>query len=298
MQRRPRVTIGFCVKNCEATVKEALESIIKQDYPHDLIEVIVVDGYSKDKTLKIVKEILGSSDIKVRFFLEDKGLGVARQIVADNATGEYILWVDGDMILAQDHISKQVEFMENNQKVGIAGGRFQSYPGENLIARLESVEWIVLDQIYGKKESTRPILHRAGGCIYRVRALRQIGGFDTCIKGALEDLDAEYRMGDHGWLTYFITDAIFCDRRKGTWKDIWKENFWYGYGGHYFMHKHGRNRRFSMFLEGFKRTVVAYRVTRRKIVFLFPLQYFFKKIAWFFGFLKAHMDGYGHNIVN
>ncbi|MEM3823753.1 MAG: glycosyltransferase, partial [Candidatus Bathyarchaeia archaeon] len=296
MQRRPKVTIGFCVRNCEATVKEALVSIVNQDYPHELIEVIVVDGKSSDKTMQIVKEILGSSDIEAKFFIENKGLGFARQIVVDNATGDYILWVDGDMVLAQDHISKQVEFMENNPKVGIAGGRFQQYPGENLIATLESIEWVVLDYIYGGSTSRRPILHRAGGCIYRVEAIRQIGGFDTHIKGALEDLDVEYRMGDFGWLTYFVTDAVFYDRRKGTWKDLWKENFWYGYGGHYFMHKHGRNRRFSMFSEGFKRTVVAYRLTRRKIVFLFPVQYIFKKIAWLFGFLRAHIDGYGHNI--
>ena len=296
MHRKPKVTIGFCVKNCEDTVKEALVSVVNQDYPHELIEIIVVDGKSNDRTMQIVKEILSSSDIKAKLFLEDKGLGFARQIVLDNATGDYILWVDGDMVLAQDHVSKQVEFMENNPKVGIAGGKFQNYPGENLIATLESIEWIVMDHIYGGKKSTRPILHRAGGSIYRVEALKQIGGFDTHIKGALEDLDAEYRIGDLGWLTYFTTDAAFCDRRKGTWKDLWNENFWYGYGGHYFMHKHGRNRRIFTPLESFKRVRTAYKLTRRKVVFLFILQYFFKKIAWFFGFLKAHINGYGHNI--
>lgn len=297
MQQRPKVTIGFCIKNCEITVKEALDSIIKQDYPHELMEIIVVDGHSKDKTMQIVKEILSYSDIKAKIFFENEGLGVARQIVADNAIGEYILWVDGDMVLAKDHVSKQVKFMENNPKVGIAGGKFQSYPGENLVAALESIEWIVLDNIHGGKASTRPMLHRAGGCIYRVKALRQIGGFDTRIKGALEDLDAEYRIGDFGWLTYFITDAVFYDKRKGTWKGIWNENFWYGYGGHYFMHKHGRNKQVSTLLEGLKRTVIAYRLTQRKIVLLFPIQYFFKKVAWFFGFLKAHANGYGHNII-
>jgi glycosyltransferase involved in cell wall biosynthesis len=298
MRQRPKVTIGFCVKNCEATVKEALDSIINQDYPPDLMEIIVVDGRSSDKTMPIVKETLSCSDVKARFFFENKGLGFARQIVADNATGDYILWVDGDMVLARDHVSKQVEFMENHPKVGIAGGKFQNYPGENLIATLESIEWIVLDHIYGGKASTKPFLHRAGGCIYRVKALRQIGGFDTCIKGALEDLDAEYRIGDFGWLTYFITNAVFCDRRKGTWNDLWSENFWYGYGGHYFMHKHGRNKQIFTLLEGLQRTVIAYKLTQQKIVFLFPLQYFFKKIAWFFGFLKAHVNGYGHNIIN
>jgi len=88
MHRKPKVTIGFCVKNCEDTVKEALVSVVNQDYPHELIEIIVVDGKSNDRTMQIVKEILSSSDIKAKLFLEDKGLGFARQIVLDNATGD------------------------------------------------------------------------------------------------------------------------------------------------------------------------------------------------------------------
>jgi len=298
VQPKAKVTIGFCVKNCEATVKETIDSIICQDYPHDLMEVIVVDGYSKDRTIKIVKEVMRNSDIKTRIFFEEKGLGVARQMVVDNAIGDYIIWVDGDMVLAKDHVSRQVEFMEQNPTVGIAGGKFENYPGENLVATLESIEWIVSDHMYGGNASVRPILHRAGGCIYRVKAIREIGGFDTRIKGALEDLDAEYRIGDLGWLTYFTTDAVFNDRRKDAWKSIWRENFWYGYGGHFFIHKYGKRIQTSNVMEGLRRTAVAYKLTHRKIVFLFPLQYFFKKIAWFFGFLKAHIDNYGHNCIN
>jgi glycosyltransferase involved in cell wall biosynthesis len=298
VQPKAKVTIGFCVKNCEATVKEAVNSIVCQDYPHELMEVIVVDGNSTDKTVQIIKETLCCSDIKTRIFFENKGLGFARQLVVDNACGDYIIWVDGDVVLAKDHVTKQIEFMEKNPKVGIAGGKFQNYPRENWVALLESIEWMVIDHIYGGKASIRPVLHRAGGSVYRVKAIKQVGGFDTHIKGALEDLDAEYRIGAVGWLTYFVTDAVFHDRRKHTWKDVWNENFWYGYGGHYFIHKHGRTVQNFPVFEGLNRTALAYRLIHRKIVFLLPLQYFFKKIAWFLGFLKAHSDGYGHYIAN
>lgn len=297
MQYKVKVTIGFCVKNSEATVKEAIDSVVGQDYPHELMEVIVVDGYSKDRTLSIIRDALANSGIQVRFFQENKGLGIARQIVVDNADGDYIIWVDGDMLLASDHVDKQVEFMESNPKVGIAGGKFAMYPGENFIANLESIEWIVADHIHGKKASLRPIIHRAGGCIYRVKAIRQVGGFDCNINGALEDLDAEYRIGQRGWYTYFITDAVFNDRRKDTLKGIWRENFWYGYGGHYFLHKYKKRASASAVLDGLRRTSVAYKLTHRKIVFLFPLQYAFKKVAWYFGFVRAHVNNYGHNLA-
>jgi len=295
MQCKIKVTIGLCVKNCGATVKEAIDSIIDQDFPHELMELIVVDGYSIDKTLSIIKKALLNTDIKIKIFHENKGLGVARQIVVNNAGGDYIIWVDGDMVLSRDHVRKQVEFMDQNPTLGIAGGKFERYPGENLIATLESIEWIVMDHVHGQKAASRPMLHRVGGCIYRVKAIRQVGGFDCRIRGALEDLDAEYRIGEIGWLTYFTTDAVFRDRRKETWKALWNENFWYGYGGHYFLHKHMKRVSASALLEGLRRSSIAYNLSHRKVVFfLLPLQYTFKKLAWYFGFAKAHIDGYGH----
>jgi glycosyltransferase involved in cell wall biosynthesis len=297
MHYKVKVTIGLCVKNNDATVKEAIDSVVNQDYPHELMELIVVDGNSKDKTMSIVKKALLKSEIETKIFFENRGLGIARQMVVDNATGDYIIWVDGDMVLSKDHVRKQVEFMERNPSVGIAGGKFQMYPRENLVAMLESLEWIVADYMHGQKASFKPVLHRAGGCIYRVKAIRQVGGLDCRIQGALEDLDAEYRLGEKGWLTYFVTDAVFYDRRKETWKAIWDENFWYGYGGHFFLHKYGKSLSASALLYGLKRTFIAYKLTRRKVVFLFPLQYIFKKIAWCFGFFKAHFDGYGHSVA-
>ena len=294
MQHKIKVTIGLCVKNSEALIKESIDSIIHQDFPSELMEIIVVDGYSKDKTLSIIQKALSSTGIKTTIFYEKKGLGVARQLVVNNASGEYIIWVDGDMKLARDHIKKQVEFMDQNPNVGIAGGKFKRYLGENLVATLDSIEWEVVDHIYGQKATTRPVLHRAGGCIYRVKAIRQVKGFDESITGALEDLDAEYRIGEIGWLTYFTTDAVFHDRRKETLKTLWNENFWYGYGNHYFLHKHPKRLSAFSFFKGLQRSSVAYKLTHRKIVFLLPLQSLFKNIAWFFGFTKAHIDGYGH----
>ena len=39
---------------------------------------------------------------------------------------------------------------------------------------------------------------------------------------------------------------------------------------------------------------VAYKLTHRKVVFLLPLNFAFKKTALLTGFMSAHIDGYGH----
>ena len=60
MPNNVKVTIGFCVKNAEQTVRDAIRSILKQDFPHEMMELIIVDGYSKDKTLSIIQNELSN----------------------------------------------------------------------------------------------------------------------------------------------------------------------------------------------------------------------------------------------
>jgi glycosyltransferase involved in cell wall biosynthesis len=54
-QMKPKVTIGVCVRNSAATLRDAIDSIIYKDYPHEHMEVIFVDDGSEDETLSIVK---------------------------------------------------------------------------------------------------------------------------------------------------------------------------------------------------------------------------------------------------
>ena len=294
---RPKVTIGICVKDFEATIKKAMDSIINQDFPHEFMELIVVDGCSKDKTLSIIKEYFSKVNIKSKVFYENQGLGYARQIVVDNASGDYIVWVDGDLVLPKDYVRKQVEFMECNPTVGIAGGKYGMLPEANLVATLENILYTVnISKHIGKANTKLP---GTEGSIYRVKAIRQVDGFDENIKGAAEDMDAAYRVVAAGWLTY-ITQNVFYESCRETWKSHWNQYVWWGYGAHYIRHKHGNL--FPLWqimppvasLTALLRSSLAYRLTHRKVVLLWPFQCFFKWTAYCLGFVKGHIDGYGH----
>jgi glycosyltransferase involved in cell wall biosynthesis len=287
------VTVGMCVKNSELTIKDALLSVINQSLKHSLFELVIIDGNSRDQTLRIVQETLASSDLHPRLFIESQGLPQARQMVVDKALGKYIVWVDGDMILSRNFLADQVQFMENNPSVGIAKGKYasNSTTHESVVATLENTEFLLNTMVPG--ETSTKVLGTSG-CIYRTAALRGIGGFDFNVKGVGEDMDVENRVRDAGWSLH-ITSSEFYETRRQSWKGLWNEYFWHGSGGRYLFQKnsklfdlHKMVPPVAVVLELF-RVPRAYRLTRKKAVLLLPLHYAFKRVAWISGFLACSL---------
>ena len=297
---KPKVTIGICVRNSAATLREAIESIICQDYPHELLKVIFVDDGSDDNTLSIIQEYVSIIDIPAKVYHTSwKGLGHARNIVATNAEGDFILWVDGDMVLSRDFVRKLVEFMEQHPKVGIAKGKQALEPGGNLLATLEAYSRAAGRMVDYQSEKARSKALGTGGSIYRIEAIRQAGGFDENLRGYGEDWDIEMKAKAAGW-SLLTTNAKFLDyERHGlTWKSLWSRYLLRGYYTHYFLHKNrGLIKHYRMFpptafLSGLLHAHSLFKLTHRKVVFLLPFQCVFKMTAWYFGFIRSHLDSY------
>jgi cellulose synthase/poly-beta-1,6-N-acetylglucosamine synthase-like glycosyltransferase len=301
------VTIGVCVRNCESSIMNLIETIVRQDYPHELMEVVFIDDGSKDQTLSFIKNKISEMSIKAKVYHQEwMGLGPARNMVVKSASGSYIVWVDCNTFLPRDYVRKLENFMEHNPLAGIAAGRYLIInSGENLITTLEDITLRVVEREYKEKTSKLP---GTCGSIYRVRAIRDVGGFDDTIRGAGEDIDAGYKIRKSGWNIYFTIDASFHSVGPGSWRTLWKKNSWYGYGMHYVNNKHkgiidGNFNRIpflqkmlpiSGFLQGILFSISAYRIIKNKIVFLLPMELMFKRIAWCIGYYKGHLDGYGH----
>lgn len=261
------------------------------------MEVIFVNDGSEDSTLAIIKDYVSKMDFDVRIFSgEWRGLGPTRNVIVNNARGRYIIWVDGDMILPIDHTSKQVELMKQNPKVAIAGASMGLRAQTGLVAFLDNLGYVAYRLKFGEKSSNLP---GTAGAIYRVEAIKQVGGFDKDITGSWEDIDVAYRVKCAGWLVV-RNKALVYPRFKETWNGLWKKYLWYGYGAHYVFHK--KKGIISLpktsppvtFFVGVICSLTAYKLIRRKIVFFIPFHFVFTNIAWWLGFFKSHFKGYGH----
>ncbi len=297
---KPNVTIGICVRNCEDFIEESVESVMNQDFPHELMEAIFVDDGSEDKTLSIIEELVSNIDIYSKVFHTSwKGLGHARNLVAENAEGEFILWVDGDMVLESDFVTKQIEFMKRHPEIGIAKGKQALETAGNLLGTLETYARAAGRNIdYESKKAQLKSLG-TGGSIYRTDALRQAGGFDENLKGYGEDFDLEIRVRKAGYsLSVVNTKFVDYERRGLTWKGLWNRYWLRGYYTYSFLQKNrGILKHYKMFppaafLSGLIHACALFKLTHKKAVFLLPVQYVFKMTAWYFGFIRQRLDSY------
>jgi hypothetical protein len=107
-------------------------------------------------------------------------------------------------------------------------------------------------------------------------------------------------MKEHGWSITVNEQAKFYAFSRENWKTLWSEEIWFGYGNHFLSHKSKRRNFFLRYLPliyvyvGLKDSFKSYKLTLEKKSFLFPILYFFRTVALFLGFLKAHSEGYGH----
>jgi glycosyltransferase involved in cell wall biosynthesis len=286
-----KVTVGVCVRNGAAVLQNAIDSILRQDFQHDKMELIFVDDGSTDNTYSIIQANIPRMCMQVKVFHHEwKGLGSSRDIVVDNASGEYIVWVDCDMTISSGFITKQVAYMDNNPTVGIAKGQYGICPQKNLAGYLENIEFVAAHQIRIKKPNS---LHLGtGGSIYRVRAIKEAGGFNHSIKCSGEDADAENRVRKKGWCLA-ATTPIFYERRRENWRALWIEYFWLGKGAKKFnSDEMGSASVYRLWppvvlLAVVSRILTSYRLTCSKVVFLMPIGYIFKRAAWFLGFAKT-----------
>lgn len=290
-----KVTIGLCVKNAARVLKIALHSISIQDYPHELMKLVIVDDGSSDNTLSLAMKFSQETDI--RTFVtssKGKGLGTTRQIAVDNAEGDYIVWVDDDLVLSKDFIRKEVEFMERNSNIGAAEGREIVETPKTTVGILEYGALTALHLDNPKNIGT-------GGAIFRLNALEIAGGFDVRIKGAGEDLDVSNRIRKSGWKLAIINSTGYSIKYPpATLKALWKKHFSYGYANHFLFHKH-REKGFVLeyfppiaLLLGFRNYYAISRLVNNKNAFIFVILYFYITIAKYNGFIKSHLDAYGH----
>ena len=118
------VSVLMPVYNAEEYLKDAIESILNQTYKN--FEFVIINDGSADKSKEI---ILSYPDSRIVYYENEKNIKVVATLNKgfDLCRGKYIIRMDADDISLATRIEKQVQFMEANPEVGIAGTAIHSF---------------------------------------------------------------------------------------------------------------------------------------------------------------------------
>lgn len=129
-----KVSVIIPAYNVERFIGECVESVMAQTYEN--IEIVVVDDGSSDATADIC-ERLAERDGRIKVVRNSRGgVSRARNTALDNATGDYIMSVDSDDVIAPDMIETLYsKLIETGADVVASGCSYMTESGEHLYDR-------------------------------------------------------------------------------------------------------------------------------------------------------------------
>lgn len=137
------VTIVLPVYNVEKYLQRCLESVVNQTYSN--LEIILVDDGSPDNCPSICDDwAKKDSRIKV-IHKENAGLGMARNTGIDNATGEYIFFLDSDDSVDSTLVEKCVASAKENNSQVVVFSRHNIYDDGRVVSRKVHVPTLLFD---------------------------------------------------------------------------------------------------------------------------------------------------------
>ena len=125
----PIVSIIIPIYNVEQYVRQCMESVIGQTIDHSLLECIVVNDCTPDRSMDIVNEVVGKykseggvMSITVLNHEQNRGLSASRNTGMKEATGEFIYFVDSDDYLYPDSLKILLNYHQQEPEADLIMG--------------------------------------------------------------------------------------------------------------------------------------------------------------------------------
>ena len=198
----PFISIVIPALNEEKYIEATLKALKNQNFKGKS-EIIVVDGMSKDNTVKISKKYTNKVIISKK-----RGIGTARNAGAKIANGNILLFVDADTIPLYNALS---EISKQFKKKNIVGAGFP------VVALSPEFKDFIIYWMYNffMKITIKYGNPQIPGfcCAYRKDIFDKIGGFDENIE-TWEDYDLSSRISKHGKTVCLENTLVFTSPRR------------------------------------------------------------------------------------
>ena len=212
----PKVSIIVATLNNERTIDECLKAIFELNYPKDFLEIIVVDGCSKDATVKIaqkypVKVVSAPLNAPAAY-------NHAMKIVSNDVLG----FIDADAKVEKEWLNKLVTCLDDPQVAGVSGG-IETWNTENAWAR--SIGYDLKNRYARLKKYVVRVATM--NLLLKKSIIEEVGGFDENLPSQY-DTDLGFRITSRGYKILFEPNAKCYHFNRSTVSGYFRQQLQYG----------------------------------------------------------------------
>lgn len=223
----PIVTIAVPMLNELGAIEACLDSFAAQDYPHDLLDVLIIDGGSTDGSREYVNE-RATREPWVRVIDNPIGSAAAAfNLGAQEGNGEVVCLFSSHGVPATDYVSRSVKVLLETGVVGV-GGRYH-HLGTTPVSRAIGMAMV---SPFGMASAhrmarTRQVVDTISHPAYIRQALLDVGGFDQSL-ARNSDYELNVRLRQAGHLLMFDPSIESIYRPRPTLEALGRQFWHYG----------------------------------------------------------------------
>ena len=214
------------VFNRPQEIDELLESLTKQDFSDDF-EVLIIEDGSVQKSDIIVEEYKNQLDLKY-FCKENTGAGASRNFGMQQASGNYFIILDSDVIVPPQYLSEVKKILKINFTDAYGGpdAAHKSFTSLQKAINYSMTSFLTTGGIRGKRSSITKFQPRSFNLGMSKKAFEKTQGFSKMKNG--EDIDLTFRLWQLGFETQLIEKAFVYHKRRSTITQFFKQTFGFG----------------------------------------------------------------------
>ena len=224
-----KVSIVVPMRNEERYIERCLVALVAQDYPHELTEILVVDGMSDDRSREIVTRWAERHPHIRLLDNEKRQTPAALNVGIRAALGDVIIRVDAHCEIAPDYASQCVAYLDKTGADNVGG--LMSPEGDSywstLVALATTTPFGVGDSQfhYTQKEQFVDTVYMGA---FRREVFDRIGLFDESLIRN-QDYELNYRLRAAGGTIFCTPEIKSTYHPRPSLSALWRQYAQYGY---------------------------------------------------------------------